>query len=398
MDQGLSSLSNFGIAIAVALLTNATDFGAFALAYATYTVVLGISNSFGSGVLVVRFSAAETADQRRAVSGAAGITLAVALLASISVVLISRVASGPVSSALLALAIVLPGLLFQDLWRFSFVTMGVPKRAVLNDLVWCSCLVIAIYSTIKWGQPHSLYHLVLAWGLAGTAAALFGLLQLRLRIDIQGIGRWLNAHKNLAPALLVDFLLIAGSSQLALYAINLFAGLEEVGRFRGALTLFGPLAVVLSAARLLAVPEIVRLRATSSHRIMPAARNFTIVLIGAATLASGLIALIPDSVGTRLLGSTWEASQSLLPLFGLLTVARAANVMPLVVIRALGATRRMLVARSFTAPLLVVGGAVGAYAAGAEGAALGLASAQLLGTLVWWRHMRKAYQEAEAPQ
>src|SRR5690349_17381419 len=59
VDQGLSSLSNVAVGFLAARALGADAFGSFALAFATYTLVLGASRSLCTDPLSVRFSASE---------------------------------------------------------------------------------------------------------------------------------------------------------------------------------------------------------------------------------------------------------------------------------------------------------------------------------------------------
>ena len=55
-DQGISSLSNFALGLFVARSFGASNFGAFTLAYITYTVVINAARGLSTDPLVVRYS------------------------------------------------------------------------------------------------------------------------------------------------------------------------------------------------------------------------------------------------------------------------------------------------------------------------------------------------------
>ena len=77
-------------------------------------------------------------------------------------------AGGPLGDAFVALAIVLPGLLLQDAWRFAFFAKGEGKKAFVNDCVWGVALLPALYVA---AHVHTVVAFVLAWGLSGAVAA-----------------------------------------------------------------------------------------------------------------------------------------------------------------------------------------------------------------------------------
>ena len=103
-DQAVSSLTNFAVSLYVARSLGAVQFGAFSLAYVTYSFVLNASRGLSTDPLLVRFSGAQTRAWRRAVSSCTGTALAVGLVGG---------------AAMLALAVLLGGTA-----KVAFVAMG----------------------------------------------------------------------------------------------------------------------------------------------------------------------------------------------------------------------------------------------------------------------------------
>ena len=56
LDQGISSLSNLALGLFVARSFGASNFGAFTLAYITYTVVINAARGLATDPLLVRYS------------------------------------------------------------------------------------------------------------------------------------------------------------------------------------------------------------------------------------------------------------------------------------------------------------------------------------------------------
>ena len=67
-DQGMSSLSNAALSFYMAHQLGATQFGAFSIAYVTYSFALNASRGLATEPLLVRFSGAELPAWRKAVS------------------------------------------------------------------------------------------------------------------------------------------------------------------------------------------------------------------------------------------------------------------------------------------------------------------------------------------
>ena len=66
-DQGVSSLGNFAFSILIAKALSPSDFGAFAIAWVTYGMILNVSRGLATDPLVVRFSHADPSAWRGAV-------------------------------------------------------------------------------------------------------------------------------------------------------------------------------------------------------------------------------------------------------------------------------------------------------------------------------------------
>ena len=179
-DQILSSLTNFLLGLLLARAVGPREFGAFGLAYATYTLALGASRALASEPLVVRFSAGSNDQWRTAVAGAAGTSIVLGAIAGTSSLVVATLTGGPLRSAFALLGIALPGLLVQDAWRFSFFAVGRGDRAFWNDFVWAAVLFPGAALLLYSGKA-SMPALMAAWAIAGWTAAAVGLAQARVR-------------------------------------------------------------------------------------------------------------------------------------------------------------------------------------------------------------------------
>jgi hypothetical protein len=154
-------------------------------------------------------------------------------------------------------------LLLQDCWRFAFFAKGKGRRAFVNDAVWAAALI----PSLTFAPAHGgVFGFVLAWGLAGVVAALFGFWQLRLHLSITGVGRWLREQRELGPRYMVENLSSSGDGQLRMYGVGVIAGFTDVAAVRGAQLLLGPFLVVLFGLGVVAVPEGARMLRQSRRR------------------------------------------------------------------------------------------------------------------------------------
>ena len=108
LDQTLSSATNFGGSILTAGALTSSDFGAVAIGFSVFLLVLGISRSWSSEPLVIGYSSAHASDRMVAVARAAGSSLAIGLLAGALTGTVALAFDGALRSVLLVVAISLP--------------------------------------------------------------------------------------------------------------------------------------------------------------------------------------------------------------------------------------------------------------------------------------------------
>lgn len=389
-DQAASSISNFAVGIYVARSLGVTAFGVFSLAWVTYGVVLNVSRGLATDPLVVRFSGVPEAAWRGAVGRASGTALGVGVALGTVCLTAGLGLGGRVGPAFAALGVMLPGLLLQDAWRFSFFAAGAGRKAFVNDLVWGIALVPAMVVAARVGSVAAF---VLAWGASATVAAGYGLLQSGIRPRTTEARGWLREQRDLGYRYLVENVSLSGASQLRAYGLGAIVGVGAVGAVRGAELLLGPFLAVLMGLSLVTVPEAARVLRQAPHRLA----SFCLLLGGGqavgALLWGGALLLVPGRFGELVLGGVWHsASQLIVPITlgvagaGLGTGAAAG-------LRALGAARRSLRCQLFASAGYVGGGLGGAVAAGTVGSAWGVAAATISGSALWWLHLRSALRE-----
>jgi hypothetical protein len=391
-DQALSSLTNFLVSLMVAREVGIEQLGIFSLVFTTYLLVLGVSRSVNSDPLLVRYSAAEPPGWRQGTKEATGGAVGLGLLAGAACAIVGAVVGGLLGDALVVLGISLPGLLLQDAWRFAFIAAGRNVHAFLNDLVWAVALLPLLVILVA-TRHSSVIGFELAWAGAGGLAALVGVAQARLRPWPVNPLAWWRRHRDLNGRYLAEFLAVGGVSQLNGYAVTAVAGLSAVGALRAGEILMGPVHVLFMGGNMVAVAEGARIRGRSPLGLARMSLLVSGALSGAAALWGLTLVLLPDSMGTRLLGPTWYAAAAVVVPYVLLTVGLTASAGPQSGLRALAAARRGLRARLIASPLMLAGALVGAVIDGAVGAAWGMAGGNWAGAAVWWWEFRLAVRE-----
>jgi O-antigen/teichoic acid export membrane protein len=394
-DQAVSSLSNFALGVYVARTFGASSFGAFTLAYVTYSVVLNAARGLATDPLLVRYSGAAPERWRRAVSASSATALTVGVVIGLVCVVAGLLLPRPVGPVFVALGAGLPGLMLQDSWRFAFFAQGRGFRALLNDLVWTVLLILALVAMhyIGGGDPA---RCLLAFGGTASVAAILGAVQTGILPEPARIAGWISEHRQLSLRYMTENVSSSGASQIRAFVLGGVASLVAVGQVRAAEILMGPFLVVLMGVSQVAVPEASRVLHRAPHRLA----RFCLALGGvqaAAALAWGLVIMValPLGVGDLLLRELWRPADHLLPAVMLSVMAGCFSTAATSGLRAMGVARRSLRAQLSASVLYLIGGLGGAVFWGAPGTCWGVALAGGLGTLVWWHQLRAALKHLD---
>lgn len=391
-DQALSSLTNAALSILVAREVTSEAFGAFAVVLLTFSFAIGTMRAVVTDPLVIRFSGADHERWRRATAATAGAALLLGAGVGVVLVGVALLLGAPVGPALLALGLVLPGLLVQDAWRFGFFAAGRPAAATLNDLTWAVLQLLAIALLIVTDRAD-VVALTLAWGLSAVGAAAVGCWQVRALPDLRGGVRWFRQHLDLSTRLGTDYVVNMGAVNLATYLIGAIAGLVAVGALRAAQVLLGPLQLAFAAFTALVLPMMAS-RAARGRAPRGLALATSAVAGAVASLWLTLLLLLPDAVGTQLLGDSWQGARSVLLPTGLVLVAVALSTGAALGFKAIGRPGMLVRVTAVQAPLILLLGVGGAAMGGTVWAAWGLTGAQWVGCTLMWvlfaRHSRTA--------
>ncbi len=395
-DQAVSSLTNFAVTLYIARTLGASQFGAFSLAYVTYSFVLNASRGLSTDPLMVRFSGTNLIAWRRAVARCTGTATVVGLIGGAGVLLAALALHGTARLAFLALGLTLPGLMLQDSWRYAFFALGRGSQAFLNDTVWALVLAPLLIVLRESGNSDVFWY-VLVWGAAGTVGALAGPLQARVLPRPAKAWEWVMRHRDLGPRYFAENTSNSGATQLRAYGIGIILGLAAVGYVQAAQTLMGPFLVIFMGISLVTVPEAARVLRRSPQHLW-----LFCLLVGSGLALAGLLwglvllAALPRGLGHLALGAIWRPTYPLvLPLTisvigACLTAGASAG------LHALGAARRSLRAMVISSVLFLGCGLAGAVLGGAVGTVRGAAVATCVGAVLWWWQLFTALEDFHA--
>lgn len=382
-DQAVSSLSNFLLGFLVARSVDAAAFGAFSVAYATYLVTVGIVRGAVAQPLVVRYTDVDDSVWRQGTARAGGFALVVGLAIGLGCLAIGLALGGSVGWGLVIVAVIMPGLLVQDMWRYALFARGRGREAAVNDGFWLALQIPALGLALLGGGDVAATAL-LAWGAAGAVAALYGARQTGIRIQPGEAGTWFREHRRLIPRYVLEAMASLSSSQIVLFGVGAMAGLVTLGVLRVGQLLIGPVLVVFIGLQLVAVPQAVRALGVSIDRLRRLCLTAGLAMAGLAAAWGLFIAILPDGLGQAMLGANWELGQQIvIPLaLGLATASFSSGA--LIGLRAFAAATRSLRSTVISSTLSVIATITGAVWLGASGAAWGIVLAHTLVMPLWW--------------
>jgi len=390
-DQALSSASNIATGVVAARVLDRRAFGAFGLAFVLYTLVIGITRAAVTEPLVSLYSRRDPEALRPTIRAASGSALGLGIPIAGVVGMVGLGVGGIAWTSLGGLALVLPGLVLQDAWRYCFVVSGRPRAAVFNDATWCAIQAAVLVVLISISHL-TLLTIILWWGGSGAAAGLVGCVQAAMVPTPGSTQRWIRHHRQLSWRYTTEFVVATGSSQLTLIALGAIAGLAALGSIRGAMVFFGPIVVLFGGAYLALGAEGARL-AAEPHRLRRLMAYSSVLLFIVALVSLLVGAALPAHIGRIFFGATWSPAQHVLVPVGLSVLGNCVAAGAIVGLRALAAAQASLRGRLIAAPVAVVAPLVGA-ASGSRGFAMGMAVASWVGALIWWRQFSRALNHA----
>lgn len=342
-DQGVSSLTNVLLVVSVARVSSPGSYGAFALCLTGLTFTMAIQrNSLGTLFKVRGVSHEDNfADvEARTMFSLSLAYIVIGLTITVTMGYLAG-ALGPSSTSLWLLVLFGQLIMLQDLLRCAALAYRRPASALLSDVAWLVAVVVPLTADVASDA-------ITVTALGYTLAWLFGLglglvvllLALRARFHFRGAYGWVLRNVADLWRLLAQATLAQTVPVVVAILVATFLSLNDTGALRGAQLLIGPLALLFTAVRLVIVPELVR---EDKDPRLERLGSAAVLLIAVGW--GGVLSLIPDSVGTSLLGETWTLASVIVPITALEYVVYATAVMPQAVLEARSRFSQILVLR-----------------------------------------------------
>jgi O-antigen/teichoic acid export membrane protein len=385
-DQLVSSGTNYAANVVVLRALGVEAFGAFSLAFFLYLFVISVTRAYPMEPLAIRYPLRSDQDWRRGAAAALGTVVIAGVAGSIVSVIVGLLVGDVVGGALIGMGVTMTGLVLQDGIRMMFFSRGQADRAFQNDLFWAVALIPCLGLAVVLGGDVVV--ITIAWGIAGTGAALFGLWQSRVVPRPRLAGWWWGEHRDIGSRFLAEASLRTALVQLTFVGISLIAGIAAVGYIRGGQLLMAPVQVLFLGLTPVLVPEGVR---SLERGIRSLTRLAVAVSLGEVAMAVGWGAVVTigfATIGPILLGDEWASFRAFLPAaigVQLATVATAGAQMTLRALGDAGRSLRATIVGSVTGVILPVA----ASSAGPVPAAWGLAVATAVGAIAWWALSRR---------
>lgn len=257
-DQGVASLSNFAVGIAIARIAGIAALGAYSLAYVVWLAGADFHRSLVVEPMAIENDAWDQDANERITTGLAselvlGVVIGCAIAAAGAAFLVAGQRDYGV--AFLAVAPWIPCLLVQDYWRWVAFMKAAPGRALANDAVFDVFEGVG-FALLLLGGVHSSVLAIDAWGVGALAGAVLGLRQHSVvptfRDGLAGVRRRWRMSKWLFGASIAHWC----SSQAYLLFTGLLLGPVAIGGLKAAQGIVnGPSLVLFQLGGNIGLPE-----------------------------------------------------------------------------------------------------------------------------------------------
>jgi O-antigen/teichoic acid export membrane protein len=373
IDQGLSSGTNFALALIVVRSVTASSYGAFSILVIVYILAVGAIRAVITEPMMIRSHASDE-DRLAAERACIGAAFGIGCVLGVGCLLGAATARGGLGASLAVLGVTFPLLLVQDAGRGLFFARKEPKWAAFNDGVW-SLLQFAFVALVIAMASPPLWCYAASWLGSGAIAGAVILSQIRVWPSVSDALPWLRSTKGLGIPLFWNFALTSGPHYLVFAIAPLFSSLRELGLARTAFIPFGILGLVLQSAPLVLLPAASRRSVAEVKRL---SNRATVLLAGLAVCWGGIVLSTPRSAGIALLGHDWPATRPAQLAFAFMVLAQAAAIGPAAALRALERPRVLVRVRLVALPVVLVLGVVLAARYGAVGTACAVLSGEAI--------------------
>lgn len=339
--QAAASVSNLLLTVLIARATTPQEFAAFALTLPTYIVIQRIWR-----VHVLIPHQIETNRSASFTSPSPPISSAVAVPIALGplLLLLGVIAGDPYLPWVVLLASSLPLLAAYDAVRNTALTHRRADVAARMDLAWLAMQSVFSAIVLVGGLPPLLHGA--AWALPPGLIALATIaLWVKSKIEWRLTRHNQTTFTQRALDTATDVFSSVLVAQSIPYIIALTVGSTTGAAFRAAQTLTGPMNVIVMGLLPL-LQNATAIRVDRPRSVVRVTNLAVLGLTGAAAIYALALSQVPNSLGTELLGATWQEAETLIVGVALLMVARTPFLAITTSFRSLGLIRTLSAIRA----------------------------------------------------
>ncbi len=328
-DQGVYGLSSFLINVLLGTWVSASDYGAFAISFATLILILAFYNAmFVEPMLVFgarRFTNRFSLYLKVLLKGHILFSVVSSAITIVAAYIVGIYQTHELSSALYGLGIAMPFFLLAWLMRRACYVHRNPRLATFGGAVFFIGVVAGLY-ILNSLEMLSTFSAWLAMALGGLMSGIFLMIRLRIPLPAPKFGRfsrivlmrhWVYSRWAIAARLPMRIPRI-----VVLSALPIWAGLEATGTLQALSNPVMPIVQVIAAVSLLLIPTLSRIRGTNAFFKLVTGSLAVFVLVTAVYWV--LLGVFHKLVITTLYAGNYNEASSLLWYLGAQPVFTAA--------------------------------------------------------------------------
>ena len=376
--QGAVSLNSLALAVAVARNTTVVEFAYFSLALPLYAILLRTVRVLFLIPRQIRYRNEDIQGSGRAVTKAATVF---SIAGVFPIALFSLALPDNIAPWTLALSLCLPALMLYDSVRNEFLSQKRFWRVLFSDIAWLTtCMALFILNETHQSDlpPQVMF------GLWAAPPLIIGLVNYATLPSQGALNQSVKSEFLLAKSRTRDCISDVISSTLSVqalpYILVALASQTLVAGFRGGQTLLGPInAAIMGVTPLLQMSTAKAKNASSVYRTTIKWSALTTVI---SIVYGSALYLLPDALGTSLLGDTWSITQELLIATTATVAFRAPYLAAVTALRSLGRDNLLVRLRFFSTSTLLLSASLGATYLDSSGAIWAIALSAALSSFL----------------
>lgn len=392
VDQALSSGTNFVPSLLLARVLGPASYGAFSLAFLAWFGALTLITSALMQPYTLAAASVEGTVWRDVTKRASGAVLIAGAICGGVFAIAGAVigTSSGLGRALLAIAILAPGLALQEFWRVASYAASRARTAAANDAYWAIGQIIA-FGLLLWHGHPTVAESLFAWGAGAWLAAVIGIWQLSVmpRADLAAV-RW--ARKRGAISAWFTLTSMTYTVGLLIVAVIIAAklGNTDLGLYRAVQNLFGPIQLLTIGAQAVFLPHLVRRIQRASSDGFREALSYSLLMAGSVTAYGLVMLLAAPTILTKVFGPSFAPAKVLVLPAVLAYIFDASNIGAALQLRAHARGKQLAAAQLVATLTRLVAVAALASTSGLLGAAWGLVIGSGGGAVTFWAVTRGA--------